>query len=684
MTHCKTRLKAWLPRPALAFAVLVLGVLVMGNGGDQRAHNVHGAVYEWAQSHSGQPVPVIVRMDGPDAGVIAANGGVMTRKLDIISSFSAQVPAASLARLAGSEGVEWISLDAPVTSATVVPPPTAFDTASTCAPGNALSFSWAHTVGNGSNRLLLVNVSVRNNASQKVSSVTYAGKSLTQVGYVANSSYVRAELWRLVNPPTGTSDVVVNLYAAANAVCSATSWSGVNQSTPLGSKVTTTGNSTSPYKAVTSATNDVVYDALAALTDVTATAGAGQTERVNQAVPVTVRAASASAPGASSVTMSYTLASAQPWAILAVPIKAAPVKDPSYVATAYPFAVNAPAVWDGSPSRTGRGVTVAVVDTGITASSTDFKDASKASRVAFNVKTNANTTTLTDGYGHGTHVAGIIGGDGDAIRGKYIGIAPDVKLGNVKVSDNLGNSTLSDVVAGLQWVYDNRAAYNIRVVNLSLQSSVAQSYTTDPLDAAVEMLWFKGIVVVASSGNLGTVPDAVSYAPANDPYIIVVGAVDDIGTRAQTDDYVTDWSSRGYTQDGFYKPDVAAPGRRIISDIDTSSYLATHYPGYLVDNKYFTMSGTSMAAPVGCGVVALMLEQNPNLSPGQIKYVLTHTGNSIIGDNIAKELDASQATFYAGAIGNTDDGLVPNSLVANSSGSLSFNSTVKWESFPDK
>jgi serine protease AprX len=198
------------------------------------------------------------------------------------------------------------------------------------------------------------------------------------------------------------------------------------------------------------------------------------------------------------------------------------------------------------------------------------------------------------------------------------------------------------------------------------------------------MLWFQGIVVVASSGNLGAVPDAVSYAPANDPYIIVVGAVDDVRTKAQTDDFVTDWSSRGVTQDGFAKPDVLAPGSKIISNIYTSSYLATHYPSYLVDSSYFTMSGTSMASPVGAGVVALLLEQNPSLSPGQVKYVLTHTGNSAIGDNHAKELDAYQATFYAGNIGNTDNGLTPNSLVGTNGGSLTFNSTIKWDSFPDK
>lgn len=732
----------WWPRwPIVALVAAALAVIVLGGTGYSAAGNVHVAVYAWTASNPGQDVPVIVQMDKPDEGVIEANGGVVTHRLDMISSVAAHVPAASLAHLAGSDGVRWISLDAPVAATALTPPAPAFDVASACTSGSAASFTWQHTVGNGPNRLLLVDVSIRSNLSQRVLGVQFAGQALTLAGYIANGSNVRAETWRLINPPTGANDVVVTLTAAASAVCGASSFSGVDQITPLGSKATGSGNSTTPSKAVSSVTNQVVHDTLAALNGVTAKAGKDQTELWNQAVGATVGGAASTKAGASSVTMSWTLGSAQPWALLVFPIKPAPLLDPSYLATAYPLSVNAPAVWDNSPSRTGRGVTVAVVDTGITSSSSDFIDASGKSRLAFNVAVNPNNptdsgtvplgsaqstttlqdiskswvtnqwaratvtitggtgagqtrtvasntnikltvsvawtttpasgsaytiTSLSDGYGHGTHIAGTIGGDGSAISGKYMGIAPDAKLGNVKIADNLGNATLSDLIAGLQWVSEHKAAYNIRVVNLSLQSGVAQSYKTDPLDAAVEFLWFNGIVVVTAAGNLGSAPDAVSYAPANDPFAIVVGAVDDMGTKNQADDQIPDWSSDGYTQDGFYKPDIVAPGRHIISDIDTTSYLARTYPSNLVDSKYFRMSGTSMSAAVVSGVVALMLEQNPGWSPGQVKYVLRQTARPLRSDRASKEPLADGATFYTGTLASTDAGLVPSYLIGGS------------------
>ena len=108
------------------------------------------------------------------------------------------------------------------------------------------------------------------------------------------------------------------------------------------------------------------------------------------------------------------------------------------------------------------------------------------------------------------------------MRGRYVGIAPDANLISVKVSDDQGEASVLDVIYGLQFVVDNKAAYNIRVVNLSLESTTPGSYKTDPLDAAVEAAWFKGIVVVTAAGNRGTAEDAVSYAPANDPYVIAV------------------------------------------------------------------------------------------------------------------------------------------------------------------
>ena len=136
-----------------------------------------------------------------------------------------------------------------------------------------------------------------------------------------------------------------------------------------------------------------------------------------------------------------------------------------------------------------------------------------------------------DDYGHGTHVAGIIGGTGQASQGARIGNAPFVNLVNVKVTGADGSGSLSDMIYGLQWIYENRDTYNIRVVNISMNSATPESYHTSPVDAAVEILWFNGIVVVVSAGNNGTGTGPVSLLPpANDPFVITVGATDDMGT----------------------------------------------------------------------------------------------------------------------------------------------------------
>jgi serine protease AprX len=330
------------------------------------------------------------------------------------------------------------------------------------------------------------------------------------------------------------------------------------------------------------------------------------------------------------------------------------------LATVYPSSVNAPDVWNGNTSRTGVGITVAVLDSGITNDNDDF-GSGKNSRIIADVAVNPSASDYDDGFGHGTHVAGIIAGNGGALKNeKYIGIAPGANLVDVKLSDDNGNSTLADVIAGLEYVYENKDALNIRVVNLSLTSSVAQSYTVDPLDAAVEFLWLNDIVVVVAAGNRGSSSDAVSYPPANDPFVIVTGAYDDKGSDEQSDDKLTKWSSRGVTQDGFSKPDLVAPGRSIVSSTHQDAYLAKAHGKSVVDNEYFRMSGTSMASPVVSGLVALILEENPEFTPGQVKYVLMETARNISGDNFsAGGPRADKAVFFKGTPGNTDDDLSP-------------------------
>ncbi len=296
----------------------------------------------------------------------------------------------------------------------------------------------------------------------------------------------------------------------------------------------------------------------------------------------------------------------------------------------YPEEIGADHLWDDGDQ--GQGVGVAVVDTGIV-NSRDFGDG----RV---VATLPRDAERGDGYGHGSHVAGLIAGDGTRSDGRYEGVAPGANLINVRVGDDAGAATISDVISGLQLVLENQRRFNIRVVNLSLRVDVPQSYTTDPLDAAVEFLTFRGILVVAAAGNTGSVADAVSYAPGNDPFVLTVGAVDDAGTEGLADDAVPSWSSRGTTQDGFAKPDVYAPGRHLVSVLSPRSVLAQEMPESIVGRYYMQLSGTSMAAAVASGAAALVIHEHPDWTPGQVKKALVEGAASLPADASAHVVQA--------------------------------------------
>src|ERR1051325_85968 len=236
--------------------------------------------------------------------------------------------------------------------------------------------------------------------------------------------------------------------------------------------------------------------------------------------------------------------------------------DTSNLANAYVRTLRADQVWNKSPYIQGKAIGVAVVDSGINSNS-DFYTSAGSNRQIADVRFNNDyNQTATDGYGHGTHVASIVGGNGSGSGGKYIGVAPMINIINVKVSNDDGSARMQDVVAGLQWVLQNKSTYNIRVVNLSLNSSVAESYNTSPLDAAVEILWFNQIVVVVSAGNKGS---GAIYPPANDPFVITVGATDDKNTSNLSDDVMASFSAYGTTSDGFAKPDLVAPGTNIVA-----------------------------------------------------------------------------------------------------------------------
>jgi serine protease AprX len=331
----------------------------------------------------------------------------------------------------------------------------------------------------------------------------------------------------------------------------------------------------------------------------------------------------------------------------------------------------------------GQGITVAVVDSGITTNHADYQSAQGGSRIIGSVKV-GNLPDTNDGNGHGTFVAGIIGGNGNSSNGKYQGVAPGVNLINVKVSNDQGMATASDLIDGLQWILNNQAAYNIRVVNISLTSAVAEPYHTSALDAAVEILWFNGIVVVVAAGNNGADTGPVTlYPPANDPFVITVGATEDKGTPALSDDTVAVFSAYGTTEDSFAKPDLVAPGRNIVGLLaGTSVHNYVNHPKHRVNNAYFRMSGTSMAAPVVSGAVALLLQDEPQLNPDQVKYRLKATASTAWPGYDAAKAGAGYLDIYAAVHGTTtqtaNTGLAASQMLTT--GADPIDSTVNWGS----
>jgi serine protease AprX len=263
---------------------------------------------------------------------------------------------------------------------------------------------------------------------------------------------------------------------------------------------------------------------------------------------------------------------------------------------------------------------IAIVDSGVAAGRTDF-----GGRVVKQVTmTNLLPNALGDGRGHGTFVAGIAAGS----KTGYAGAAPTAPIVSIDVMDDNGMAMTSDVIAAADWILANKGTYNIKVANFSLQSTVAASFMYDPLNKAVEKLWFSGVVVVAAAGNYGVdgLPTTVAYAPGNDPFVISVGASDTNGTGwTSTDDTAAPWSAYGYTLDGFAKPDLGAPGRSLVGPVPTLSTMPLEHPERVTSSGYMWMSGTSFSAPVVSGAAALILAKNPNWTPDKVKGALMYT-----------------------------------------------------------
>jgi len=290
----------------------------------------------------------------------------------------------------------------------------------------------------------------------------------------------------------------------------------------------------------------------------------------------------------------------------------------------------------------GTGVGVAIIDSGVTRSHDDLSPGRVVSFVDFVDFQSAPH----DGYGHGTHVAGIIAGNGQDSAGARRGIAPGAHLIALRALDEEGDGYISNAIAALDYAVEHRAEYNIRVINLSVAAGVYESYKTDPLTLAAGRAVDAGIVVVTAAGNLGrNARGRMQYggitAPGNAPWVLTVGAASHNRTIDRSDDTVAPFSSLGPSYiDSVSKPDLVAPGVGIESLADPGSTLFRARPGARIWGTvatarppYLTLSGTSMASPVVAATVALMVQANPALTPGAVKAILKQSAESHIDES---------------------------------------------------
>jgi serine protease AprX len=294
----------------------------------------------------------------------------------------------------------------------------------------------------------------------------------------------------------------------------------------------------------------------------------------------------------------------------------------------------------------GSGVGIAVIDSGVMSGADDLTDPSGtgSQRIDRFVDFVNGRGTPYDDYGHGTHVAGIIAGNGFDSSGARSGLAPGSRLVVLKVLDRYGKGRISNVIAALDYAVARRSRYNIRLINLSVSAGVYESYHDDPLTIATRRAVEAGIVVVAAAGNLGrdaqgrTQYGAIT-APGNAPWVLTVGASSHMGTIDRGDDSMAAFSSRGPTAiDRRAKPDLVAPGVGIESLSAANSHMYNSMPAYLLQGTvptsylpYLSLSGTSMATPVVAGTVALMLQANPSLTPNAVKAILQYTAQMYPG-----------------------------------------------------
>ena len=582
-----------------------------------------------------------VNEDDPEAEV-GKGGGRVTRQLKMIESFSAEMTGKKILKLAEKKKVHWISADAPMLSSTGPGMETVRDEfTSNSYSGNNGTSAWSSDwmVSGGSDSVPSGYIQVAQNSAcaggagycLRLAPMLPAGASISRQADLSGTVSVWLSFYRnnLLNLYKGPSIAQVQLQVSQDG---GASWTTLE---------------TYSSKRNTGAATDSF--------DISAYASANT--QIRFLMP-------ASQVGLRAIYFDdIEIAFARPSAFL-------------------------PAIRADQLGLDGQGITVAVVDSGLSTKTDDFKSAG-ASRIIADGSFGNQGNTM-DLYGHGTHVAGILGGNGAASAGMYRGVAPGVNLVNLRVSDKNGATYESSVIDSLLWIYQNKDVYNIRVVNLSLNSTVAQSYQTSPLDAAVEILWFNGIVVVVSAGNNGTGNGPVTiYPPANDPFVITVGATEDKGTASLEDDNLAIFSAYGLTEDGFAKPDLLAPGRNLVAPLsDKASTVYTAHPFHRVGEYYFRMSGTSMSAPVVSGAAALLLQDEPNLNPDQVKFRLMATANTSWSGYDPAGAGAGCLDVYAAVNGTSTESAnsgIPVSLMLSTGsdaitwGSVGWNS-VGWNS----
>ena len=326
---------------------------------------------------------------------------------------------------------------------------------------------------------------------------------------------------------------------------------------------------------------------------------------------------------------------------------------------------------------TGQGVTVAVLDTGID-NLPDF-----TGRLIGGVDLTGGNNPFDDAYGHGTFVAGLIAGDGASSGGQYSGEAPGANLVSIKVAGASGDTDLVTVILGLQWAIDHEQTYGIRILNLSLGFQPFTSTVINPLDQAVEAAWNSGIAVVAAAGNAGP-SNGTILSPGDDPLVITVGALDDMAQPVVSDDEMTNFSSVGPTSpDGWVKPDLVTSGRSVVSLAAPGSTVYDQNPSARVGAANFVGSGTSFSTAITSGAAALVLADNPGLTPDQLKARLLGTtnpgpvGNPFVDGHGALDAYAA-ATSGPMNLAQSDLGVLPTLPGATVSLSPAGNNADTW------